>query len=66
MLANTLIKLKDSNQITIAEEFTGYPTLCRPVSEGGVGFEYRLLMGIPDLWTKVIIYFSPNSIPECF
>ena len=55
MLANHLIKMKDKNAICIAEEYTGYPTLCRPISEGGVGFDYRLLMGLPDLWKKVFI-----------
>ncbi|MEN2495473.1 MAG: 1,4-alpha-glucan branching enzyme [Marteilia pararefringens] len=54
MLANFLIKSKDEDSITIAEEFTGYPTLCRPICEGGVGFDYRFLMGIPDLWFKLL------------
>ena len=30
------------------------PTLCRPVTEGGVGFDYRLGMGTPDLWVKLV------------
>ncbi|CAF5157425.1 unnamed protein product, partial [Rotaria sp. Silwood1] len=29
------------------------PTLCRPLAEGGAGFDYRLAMAIPDLWIKV-------------
>ena len=29
------------------------PALCRPVSEGGAGFDYRLGMAIPDVWIKV-------------
>jgi len=29
------------------------PALCRPVSEGGQGFDYRLAMAIPDMWVKV-------------
>ena len=29
------------------------PTLCRPVSEGGLGFDYRLAMAVPDMWIKV-------------
>jgi len=32
----------------------GLPTLCRPVGEGGVGFDYRLGMGLPDFWTKTL------------
>ena len=30
------------------------PTLCRPIAEGGAGFDYRLAMAIPDVWIKVI------------
>ena len=30
------------------------PTLCRPVPEGGVGFDYRLSMAIPDMWIKLL------------
>jgi hypothetical protein len=29
------------------------PTLCRPIVEGGAGFDYRLAMAIPDVWIKV-------------
>ena len=31
------------------------PGLCRPVDEGGQGFDYRLAMAIPDMWIKVHI-----------
>lgn len=30
------------------------PTLCRPVEEGGVGFDFRLAMAIPDMWIKLL------------
>ena len=30
------------------------PALCRPVEEGGVGFDYRLGMAIPDIWIKLL------------
>lgn len=30
------------------------PTLCRPISEGGVGFDYRLGMAIPDKWIEIL------------
>lgn len=30
------------------------PTLCRPVEEGGVGFDYRLAMAVPDMWIKLL------------
>jgi 1,4-alpha-glucan branching enzyme len=42
------------NVITIAEDVSGMPTLCRPVSEGGVGFDYRLSMAVPDMWIKLL------------
>jgi len=40
--------------VTIAEDVSGMPTLCRPVSEGGVGFDYRLGMAIPDKWIELL------------
>ena len=30
------------------------PALCRPVIEGGGGFDYRLAMAIPDMWIKIL------------
>lgn len=38
----------------MAEDVSGMPTLCRPVAEGGLGFDYRLAMGVPDLWVKLV------------
>ena len=32
----------------------GYPSLVRKISEGGVGFDYRLAMAIPDKWIKLL------------
>ena len=40
--------------VTVAEDVSGFPGLCRPVSEGGVGFDYRLAMSIPDMWIKLL------------
>lgn len=40
--------------ITIAEDVSGMPFLCIPVSQGGVGFDYRLSMAIPDMWIKLL------------
>ena len=36
------------------EDVSGMPTLCRPVHEGGVGFDYRLQMAIADKWVEVL------------
>jgi len=33
---------------------SGMPGLCRPISEGGIGFTHRLSMGIPDFWIKLL------------
>ncbi len=41
-----------SQVVTIAEDVSGMPALCRPVTEGGLGFDYRLGMAIPDKWIK--------------
>ncbi len=30
------------------------PGMCRPVEEGGTGFDYRLAMAIPDMWIKLL------------
>lgn len=40
------------------------PALCRPVSEGGSGFDYRLGMAIPDKWIEVNIDLNFNTIIE--
>lgn len=53
-LANTLIHKIKPNTVTIAEDVTGMPGLCRPIREGGIGFDYRLAMAIPDFWIKVL------------
>ncbi|EFN60069.1 hypothetical protein CHLNCDRAFT_33566 [Chlorella variabilis] len=54
MLANQLIREINPEAITIAEDVSGMPALCRPVSEGGVGFDYRLGMGLPDYWIELL------------
>ena len=54
MLANHLVKMKNTNAITIAEDVSGMPTLCRPIEEGGFGFDYRLNMSVPDKWIELL------------
>lgn len=53
-LANELIHEIKPNAITIAEDMSGMPGMCLPIEEGGIGFDYRLSMGIPDLWIRYI------------
>lgn len=51
-LANLLCHMKSENIITIAEDVSGMPLTCRPISACGLGFDYRLAMSIPDMWIK--------------
>ena len=53
-LANKLIHMVNPHAITIAEEMSGMPGLARSVDDGGIGFDYRMAMGIPDYWIKTI------------
>ena len=61
MLANTLIHEIYPQAITIAEDVSGMPTLCRRVDEGGIGFDYRLSMFIPDMWIKYLKEFKEEE-----
>ena len=53
-LANVLIHQVNPHAITIAEEMSGMPGLARTFEDGGIGFDYRMAMGIPDYWIKTI------------
>ena len=53
-LANTLVRQVNPAAITIAEDTSAMPGLCLPVEDGGIGFDYRLAMGIPDLWIRIL------------
>jgi len=52
--ANDLIREVRPDAISIAEDMSGMPGMCLPVAAGGIGFDYRLSMGVPDLWIKTI------------
>lgn len=54
MLANDLIHDIYPDAITIAEDVSGYPSLCRTIKDGGVGFDYRMAMAVPDKWIKLL------------
>lgn len=54
MLANHLIHKILPEAIVTAEDVSGMPGLCRPMFEGGVGFDYRLAMAIPDKWIDYV------------
>ncbi|MDW3647481.1 MAG: alpha amylase C-terminal domain-containing protein [Bacteroidia bacterium] len=53
-LANELIHEIRPDGISIAEDMSGMPGACRTVEEGGLGFDFRLAMGIPDYWIKIL------------
>lgn len=53
-LANTLIHQLNEDNITIAEDVSGMPGICASIEDGGIGFDYRLGMGLPDFWIKVL------------
>lgn len=53
MMANRLIHELRPSAITVAEDMSGMPGLGASLAEGGMGFDYRLAMGVPDLWFKL-------------
>ena len=53
-LANDLIHTVRPDALTVAEEVSAMPGLAAPRAAGGVGFDYRLAMGIPDYWIRLI------------
>lgn len=53
-LANELIHTYCPEALVIAEEVSGMPGIATLYQNDGIGFDYRLSMGIPDLWIKLI------------
>lgn len=53
-LANRLVHDLRPHGVTIAEDVSGMPGMCVPTGDGGVGFDYRLGMAVPDFWIKLI------------
>ena len=53
-LANHLTHELKPHAISIAEDMSGMPGCCRKIEEGGLGFDFRLGMGIPDYWIKLL------------
>ena len=53
-LANELIRQVNPKAVTIAEDMSGMPGMCLPIADGGIGFDYRLGMGLPDMWIKTV------------
>ena len=53
-LANRLTHDFKPGAMTIAEEMSGMPGIATDTFSKGYGFNYRLSMGVPDYWIKLI------------
>ena len=53
-LANKVIHEVKPTAITIAEDVSGMPGLGASIQDGGLGFDYRLALGIPDFWFSLV------------
>ncbi len=66
-LANEMVRQVNKHAITIAEDTSALPGLALPINQGGIGFDYRLAMGEPDMWIRLLKetpdeYWDLNSI----
>jgi len=61
MVANEMLHKLYPDTISIAEDVSGMPALCLPLSLGGLGFDYRLAMAIPDMWIKILKELSDEN-----
>ncbi|MFP4039909.1 MAG: alpha amylase C-terminal domain-containing protein [Desulfosudaceae bacterium] len=62
-LANQLIHDINPSAVTIAEDVSGLPGLAVSGKEGGIGFDYRLAMGVPDFWIKLVKEYRDENWP---
>ena len=53
-LASETVRQVNPNAILIAEDMSAMPGMCLPIEEGGMGFDYRLAMGEPDMWIRLL------------
>jgi 1,4-alpha-glucan branching enzyme len=60
-LANKLIHEFNPCALTIAEEMSGMPGIAADISMKGYGFDYRLSMGVPDYWIKLVKEISDEN-----
>lgn len=59
-LATKVAKEVNPNCILIAEDMSGMPGMCLPIEVGGIGFDYRLGMGLPDHFIKMMKISDDN------
>ncbi len=60
-LANELIHEINPYALSVAEDMSGMPGMCLPIEIGGIGFDYRLSMGVPDLWIKFLKEYTDEN-----
>ena len=53
-LANAVIHTVRPDALTVAEDVSGMPGIGAPIAECGVGFDYRMAMGVPECWFKLV------------
>ncbi|MDR3297326.1 MAG: alpha amylase C-terminal domain-containing protein [Prevotellaceae bacterium] len=53
-LANRLVHLLNPRAICVAEDVSGMPGLAAPLAAGGLGFDFRMSMGVADFWVKTL------------
>ena len=53
-LASILCKQVNPHAILIAEDMSAMPGMGLPIKDGGIGFDYRLAMGEPDMWIRLL------------
>jgi len=61
-LANEMIHELRPGAVTIAEDMSGMPGMCLPIPYGGIGFDYRLSMGVPDFWIRTLKTLSDEQL----
>ena len=59
-LANVLIREMNPDAFTIAEDVSGMAGLAAPLEQGGIGFDFRMSMGVADNWIKWIKELSDD------
>ena len=53
-LATELVRQVNPRAILISEDMSAMPGMCLPIKSGGIGFDYRLAMGEPDMWIRLL------------
>ncbi len=52
-MANRVVHEVNPAAITIAEDVSGMPGCAAAIKDYGIGFDYRMAMGVPDFWFRL-------------